>query len=156
MKIELKIDDKEVKLSEETIKSIQEQLKAAEEKELPTKWEDVCNNQAGWYINSYTGSASTISRGKYYYDSDRLLWPTEKLAEACLALSQLVTLTYRYNGNEILNDACNQYYIIATSNNDIKTYDTMGNLPLSFKTRELRDTFLENFRPLIEIAKPLL
>ena len=127
------------------------------EKELPTKWEDL-KKLKGYYVNDLSeifnlrNANMTISKN---------LFPTKAEAEACLALSQLCQLRDTYNG-EPLADWCNwsfpkMKFVIYFDENEIFTTEHFYTSScLAFKTRELRDKFLENFRELIETAKPLL
>ena len=127
------------------------------EKELPTKWEDL-KKLKGYYVNDLSeifnlrNANMTISKN---------LFPTKAEAEACLALSQLCQLRDAYNG-EPLADWCDwsfpkMKFVIYFDENEIFTTEHFYTSScLAFKTRELRDEFLENFRELIETAKPLL
>ena len=127
------------------------------ENELPTKWEDL-KKLKGYYVNDLSeifnlrNANMTISKN---------LFPTKAEAEACLALSQLCQLRDAYNG-EPLADWCDwsfpkMKFVIYFDENEIFTTEHFYTSScLAFKTRELRDEFLENFRELIETAKPLL
>lgn len=76
-------------------------------------------------------------------------------AEAVLALCQLIQLRNAYNGDWVPGKGDKHYCIVLTLNG-IDTYETKE-MPevLYFKSEELRDEFLRNFRPLIEKLKPL-
>ena len=129
------------------------------ENELPTKWEDL-KKLDGFYVESNSeidsisdGGISTINRN---------VFPTKSEAEACLALSQLCQLRDAYNG-EPLADWCDwedcaqmkfciEYYENKISHQNFNFTQRI----LAFKTKELRDKFLENFEDLILTAKPLL
>ena len=61
---------------------------------------------------------------------------------------------------ELLRDCYNDGWVADIVNNDYG-YSFVNSIPkelpfLNFKTAELRDKFLENFKDIIEIAKPLL
>ena len=127
------------------------------ENELPEKWEDL-GKISGYYISngSYIKDCSIINN---FSSEDKNVFPTKEEAEACLALAQLCQLRDRYNdgwkpdwrtGSEI------KYCIIVDENKIVESQYITLNQILSFKTKELRDKFLENFRDLIETAKPLL
>ena len=127
------------------------------EKELPTKWEDLVNIK-GCYV-----SANYISKCNKYtsLDSNKNIFPTEAEAEACLALSQLCQLRDAYNGEPLANwcdwSDANTKYCIEFYDNEITTFNyKCTRKVLAFKTSKLRDEFFENFRELIETAKPLL
>ena len=127
------------------------------ENELPTKWEDL-KKLKGYYVNDlseifYLRNANmTISKN---------LFPTKAEAEACLALSQLCQLRDAYNG-EPLADWCDwgnnnkKYCIVIYKGEVYKDHYLNISQILAFKTSKLRYEFVENFRELIEIAKPLL
>ena len=122
--------------------------------ELPKTWEDL-KYISGAFISilskvitdDYIGT-SPFSKGTF---------PTKELAEAALALAQLLQLRDRYNGD-------NKGFIFGKGNYCINVHDNnintcWGNYTqevLAFRTKELRDEFYNNFKDLIEIAKPLL
>ena len=111
------------------------------EKELPTKWEDLSEEIQDEVVYGFL--------------------PTEKEYKAMLALRKLLWLRDVYNG-EPLADWCDwsfpkMKFVIYFDENEIFTTEHFYTSScLAFKTRELRDKFLENFRELIETAKPLL
>ena len=125
------------------------------EKELPKSWEEL-HMIKGWFVENGSGiykfeKCFTISK-------NRNLFPTKEEAEACLALAQLCQLRDIYNEGwkPDWKNGTEKYSIYFNADKiysgDI--YKTQS--VLSFKTKELRDKFLENFKGLIEIAKPLL
>lgn len=135
------------------------------EKELPKTWEGFCKthprkvgegyikgNSTCCVINTTVGcTRSTVE--------DRNILPSKELAEAMLALCQLIQLRDCYNDGWVPDwtDELTAKYCISIQSGEPKlnmnfTYQKI----LAFKTKELHDQFLENFRDLIEIAKPLL
>lgn len=91
-------------------------------------------------------------------DSVKNRFPTKEEAEACLALAQLCQLRDIYNEGWKPDWTDNNEKFCIFFNNE-KVYSGLSYYTrhiLSFKTQELRDKFLENFRDLIETAKPLL
>ena len=128
------------------------------EKELPTKWEDL-KKLDGFYVE-IDSEIDSISDGDISA-INRNVFPTKSEAEACLALSQLCQLRDAYNG-EPLADWCDwsfpkMKFVIYFDENEIFTTEHFYTSScLAFKTRELRDKFLENFEDLILTAKPLL
>ena len=94
----------------------------------------------------------------YVSEYNKSMWPTRELAEAALALSQLCQLRDRYNGDwkPDWTDLNTKYTICAKKNMLVKEGFLTYSTPLCFKTGELRDEFYNNFKDLIEIAKPLL
>ena len=126
------------------------------ENELPKSWEEV-GNIKGWFtdnmcrIEYYSGGKSTDSR-------DKNLFPTEEEAKASIALAQLCQLRDRYNDGWKPNWTDNNEKFCIFFNNE-KVYSGLSYYTrhiLSFKTFEIREEFLKNFKDLIETAKPLL
>ena len=122
--------------------------------ELPKTWEDL-KYISGYYISSCYGikHSSLINCCKYAKN----IFPTKELAEAALALAQLLQLRDRYNGDNkgfIYNK--DNYLLSVRYNSIFKDWNIYSQQVLAFRTRELRDEFYNNFKDLIEIAKPLL
>lgn len=98
------------------------------------------------------------SKGDYYYLPDSLEAPSEELVDATIALLKLLFLRDYYNEGwqPDWQDDEWKYYI----ENYRGKLDTdrihSTSVVLSFKTKEIRDKFLEDQRELLEIAKPLL
>jgi len=114
--------------------------------------------EAFHYVNINTVSSYTKTDGAYKGE-----WPTRALAEAALAMSQLAWWMRQpeYNGSD-QDEWCdwNTYegkYIICFFGEEIsKSLIDKYCCFLAFKTKEIRDRFLEDRRELIEQAKPLL
>ena len=124
---------------------------------LPTSLSELPKKKR-WYINTNAEihSVSSIYKPERH---DKNLWPTYELAEAALALSELM------NYRDVWNDGWEPdwtnghecKYVIETTHNLLKKTEYYNaNTPLSFKTEELRDKFFDTFKDLLEIAKPLL
>ena len=112
------------------------------EKELPTKWNDLYQDKKD--------------------NEDLNFFPTYEERKAVFALRKLCWLRDAYNG-EPLADWCDwadiiqcKYVILFEKSCIYKGVLYTISVPLAFKTKELRDKFAENFRELIETAKPLL
>lgn len=126
------------------------------ENELPKSWEDL-KVVEGFYVDedSYIHDCSRVDAVR----ENKSIFPTSREAEACLALARLCQLRDRYNDGWKPNWAMykTEKWCIEVVNYKItkNTYYTIHRV-LAFKTKELRDKFLENFRDLIETAKPLL
>lgn len=122
---------------------------------LPKKWEDIVHLN-GYFVSS-DSLIKPVNTGIIECHNKNSL-PTIKLAEAMLALCQLLYLRDIYNDGwepNWKNDS--RKHIISVVGYELgRCYLTSGQRILSFKTGKLRDKFLENFRDLIEIAKPLL
>lgn len=126
------------------------------EKELPKSWREL-NNITGYYVDKDGKVYNCINFSTDYCNKN--VFPTEEEAEACLALAQLCQLRDRYNDGwkpDWKNDRQLKYIIEIFYDDIVKRIYECRYKALAFKTEELRDKFLENFRDLIEIAKPLL
>ena len=123
--------------------------------ELPKTWEDL-KYISGAYISSALSNVITVNSVKTDYYTKNT-FPTKELAEAALALAQLLQLRDRYNGdNEGFIFNKNNYCISVHNYNIDKSWHTQIQRVLAFRTKELGDEFYKNFKDLIEIAKPLL
>lgn len=147
---EMKLKD----ISKETLIKYVDELK--EEKELPTRWEDL-EEVKGYYI----GETSDVSLkiGRLSADYARNVFHTKEQAEASLAMAQLSQLMAVYNDGWVPNweDGNHAKYAIHfVGDRIIMDYSWTLQRFLAFKTEELRDKFLENFEDLIRIAQPLL
>ena len=94
-------------------------------------------------------------------EKERNLRPTEELAEACLAMSQLAQLrneTWRRCGHWEPDWTENYYkYCIGYERDEVFVFKSNFQQSfLSFKTIEIAQEFLEKHKRIIEIAKPLL
>ena len=121
---------------------------------LPKTWEEL-KNISGYYISSFCGitHSSLVNGGNY----TKNIFPTKELAEAVLALAQLLQFRDRYNGdNEGFIFNKNNYCISVYNYNIDKSWNAQIQRVLAFRTKELGDEFYNNFKDLIEIAKPLL
>ena len=106
------------------------------EKQLPNSWEEYFVNvdsiifQRAWLYTpkEYLALRKLELLRDCYNDGWKADWKNDD-----------GNYSLRFHGNEILTPWCDDY-----------------NLFLNFKTAELRDKFLENFKDIIEIAKPLL
>ena len=129
------------------------------ENELPKNWCDL-KFIKGFFVNG----ESEIKEINEAHDKilaiegNRNIFPTKEEAEACIALSQLCQLRDRYNDGwkPDYKDNNVKYLLYYWGDTITKSRTTGASNLLVFKTEELRDKFLENFRDLIETAKPLL
>ena len=126
----------------------------AKAKKLPKSWKEL-EIVNGFYTNSNSNvcaaDCSTI-------DSSRNIWPTKEYAEASIALAQLLQLTRVYNAGwepDWTDGSCKNCIYISADKIQLDIWKTT-NFILAFKTGELAQQFLTNFKDLIEIAKPLL
>jgi hypothetical protein len=132
--------------------------KIPEVKALPKTWLAL-QYIKGYYIDTQSSIMSTQKVIKYATPQNKNVIPTKELAEAMLALCQLLQLREVYNDGwqpDWANEDQHKY-VISTQQNVITTMVFYNyNAILAFKTEELQREFLENFKSLIEIAKPLL
>lgn len=132
--------------------------------ELPETWEEFCKNtpiQKGeCLINAFSEIKKTISAGDDRdADEDRTYFTSVQEAKAFLAFMQLRQLRKAYVKDwepDWKNYDMRKYMITFNCNNVGITAKTTGSHPMSFPTYELAEQFLNNFKDLLEIAKPLL
>ena len=131
------------------------------EKELPKTWKEFCDNNPVKNGEYFIDDGSEILKadfGRRCYTIDANLLPSREYAEAMLALCKLIQLRDYYNDGwkPDWNNGETKYNIYTRCNK--LEVGTVGNVSfvLVFKTQELRDTFLYNFKDLIEQAKLLL
>lgn len=131
-------------------------FKKVEPNKRPMSWGDI-ERINGYYINS-DSEICDIDGGISAHYKNRNVWTTNKLAEAALALSQLLQLRDAWNecNTEEQDRSVFRYCIFNSSDAPLATIRLTDNIPLRFKTEETRDAFLKQFRPLIETALPLL
>ena len=125
--------------------------------DLPKSWEEF-GEVKGWFVNNRC-EIDYYNEGDSTNDMDKNLFPTKEEAKACLALAQLCQLRDGYNGGwkpDWKDDREKKHCIEFFKGKIQKNYYHVLKKVLCFKTQELRDKFLENFRDLIETAKPLL
>lgn len=125
--------------------------------DLPKSWKEF-GEVKGWFVDNMC-EIDYYSEGDSTNDMDKNLFPTEEEAKACIALAQLCQLRDRYNEGwkpDWENDKEIKYCINFFKGEIDRSYYFVVKRVLCFKTPELRDKFLKNFRDLIEIAKPLL
>lgn len=133
-----------------------------EKGQLPKSWEEFCEMYPVKKIEYYIEKDSRIRKllyneSKRNKEEDRNLLPDSATAEAVIALCQLIQLRNAYNGDWVPDwmDTQTKYVIYFRVNDiDIASPTNCGEI-LYFKTAELRDEFLSNFRPLINKIKPL-
>lgn len=118
------------------------------------KWEDFGKIE-GYYIDEICSIIEYQSESRL---SNKNTWPTLEEAEACLALSQLCQWRDKYNEGwkPDWKHSDFKYSIIVGSDAILSSSHPYNHHVLAFKTSETRDKFFEDFRPLIETAKPLL
>lgn len=130
-------------------------------KELPKTWEEYCKTHPIRRNEAFIDGSSGIHiMDDGYRDivDDKKVLPNKKYAEAMVALCQLIQLRDCYNDGWI-PDWTKVYdkHVIYTMKDQIYRGVNAGTCRiLAFKTEELSNEFLNNFKDLIEIAKPLI
>ena len=148
----IKIDGVQIELTKQQVEQIKSLGISSNKK---PQWEDF-GQVEGWYVSAYSYLANP---NKYRsHDENKNLFPTKEEAEACLALSQLCQWRDKYNEGWRPNwdESSDKYVIYIYRNIIMSTEFSFASQVLTFKTEKIRDKFLEDFRDLIEIAKPLL
>ena len=136
-------------------KSTFENIVFKKKKGLPKSWEDL-KNVSGYWVHNYCG---TVRFDGQISHTNRNTFKTKEQAEASIALAQLSQLrdVYRQGWEPYWNDATEHKWIIHFKGTDIHICrEWLNNEFLSFKEVETAELFLENFRHLIEQAKPLM
>lgn len=134
-------------------------FRALPDKGLPKTWKDmgyITGCVVHW--NHFEG-VGILGSDVEANQRHRAIWPTEAEAEASIALAQLCQLRDRYNGGwkpDWGNDEEEKACIVVYNRKEYADYAYRLYHVLHFKTKELRDKFMENFSDLIEKAKPLL
>lgn len=140
------------KATEEEIKTFYNKFPQYKEK---PKWEDF-GEIDGYYITNISKLARIPE--KFTDDDNKNTWPTKEEADAALALSQLCQWRDKYNEGwkPDWNDDNYKYIIQVISNKLERTITRTYQYVLVFKSAEIRNKFFDDFKDLIEIAKPLL
>lgn len=123
---------------------------------LPKTWEEL-KTIKGWGIDNQSNIYNRLWGATE--KSNKSLFATPKQAQASIALAQLSQLMYVYNEGwtpDWGSLGIDKYVIILNQGDLITAHRTFTQHFLAFKSGEIRDKFLENFRELIEQAKPLL
>lgn len=99
-----------------------------------------------------------LKRGGYVSITKTLILPNKKLVNAFEALAKLIWLRDYYNEGwePNWNTNSNKYCIVQEDLEISSKICLYASRVMCFKTKEIRDKFLEEQRELLEIAKPLL
>ncbi len=144
------IDQEKSTFEKIVFKEINKELK----KELPKSWEELIRIE-GYYVGTsgyvcdYQGATS---------GSNKNLFATQEQAEAAIAMAQLSQLreVYRQGWKPDWLNLKDKYCILYSSGKPVvSSFLTMEYL-LAFQSKEIAKEFLENFRDLIEKARPLM
>ena len=126
----------------------------------PKSWEEYCNNFSGelFYFSNRNSIESVVtSDGMSYTAKDYL--PSKELAESFLAMMQLMSLrqawindwepSWKNNSISIWGVISREYKV------KVDNFYTTA-MPLSFPTKEMAEDFMNCFKDLLEVAKPLI
>lgn len=124
-------------------------------KELPKSWEELGT------INGYSTLDTNICFNSYKTPNckNKNIFAKKEQAEASIALAQLSQLREVYRNGWLPNWSISKqdkYCINFEFNTPTKRIYSITSQFLSFQDKQTTDLFLENFRDLIEKAKPLM
>lgn len=133
----------------------------------PRSWEEYCKNIPFKKGNAFIETDCRIiefNKNVYFSSRDPLtdknVLPNKKLAEAFLAMMQLMSLRQAWIGDwePDWNDVNKKKAYIRCGGNelDVSCVTRLISRPLSFPSREMAEEFLDCFKDLLEIAKPLI
>jgi len=126
-------------------------------KSLPKSWEEL--EEIIRFVVKNTDSEIDDWDGLSAINMNKSVFATREQAEASIALAQLSQLMKVYNDGWVADwsDFDQDKFCIEFIKNELSTpcLGTRSSF-LAFKDAKTRDLFLENFRELIETAKPLL
>jgi hypothetical protein len=124
-------------------------------KELPKTWEEL-KLISGYYSNMHSSIIDVDYNDAI--NGNQNIFATEEQAKASIALAQLSQLREVYRNGWVPNwlDDKYKFCIELYANEMNKDYYYSQNNFLSFQDKETRDLFFENFKDLIEQAKPLM
>lgn len=127
----------------------------------PRSWEEYCKNNEDkqvWFVTEGSNIGGCHLRCRPI-SLDKNTLPSKELAEAFLAMMQLVSLRKAWVGDwePSYNINMYEYGLIRNINNNIEvSYLYKVNKPLSFPSEEMAKDFLNCFKDLLEIAKPIV
>jgi hypothetical protein len=123
---------------------------------LPKKWEEL-NRIDGCFVNSATTDVRELINEKTTR-TNRNIFATKEQAEASIALAQLSQLMQVYNDGWVPDWQVGdfKYTIEKWESQLILETRTSYSSFFAFENEETAKLFLENFKDLITIAKPLL
>lgn len=122
-------------------------------KELPKTWEEL-GTITGYYVESKSCEVASLITEHPTESCNRNIWPTRKLAEASVALTELMQLRKKYN--EGVELSLNEVSIYKDEADNIVAEEHCSRGPLKFMSKEIGLKFLNTFKPLLVIASPLL
>lgn len=153
----MSIENMKIKdISKETLQKYLEQM----DDDLPTTWEGL-KEVSGYYVTAHSTIGATRNHEKPPVSAKAIYsntFSTKELAKASIAVAMLSQLRDEYNG-----DWKPDWDSYQESKYTLEYYDHINPSAafrqrrfLAFKSKELRDKFLDNFRDLIKQARPIL
>ena len=126
----------------------------------PRSWEEYCKNNEDkqvWFVreDSSIGECHLMCRP---INQDKNTLPTKELAEAFLAMMQLTSLRQAWIGDwkpDWNSKMCYHCIIVLDNKYTVDKFYRYCQ-PLSFPTEEMASDFIDCFKDLLEIAKPLI
>ena len=131
----------------------------------PRSWgeyyeQQIANKKHGYYIDDADCSSVSVVWNEYAGANKwRNVLPSKELTEAFLAMMQLMSLRQAWIGDWTpdWNDETLVKWNIICLQNQVCLCDTLiKSRVLSFPTKEMAGDFMDCFRVLLEIAKPLI
>jgi hypothetical protein len=126
-------------------------------KQLPKNWDDL-GSYKGWHAGRQSVYETSGDLDYEDLNDHKFIFATKEQAEASIALAQLSQLREVYRNGWLpdwtdgQDKFCIEFYKNKASKQEFIYYSAF----LSFQDRETRDLFLDNFKDLIETAKPLM
>lgn len=139
----------------EALKSIALQVfPELEKKELPKTWDEL-DKIKGYYVDAYS---LIVDYSNNPYSSNKNTFATKEQAEASIALAQLSQLREVYRNGWVPDweNQTNKHVINLYNGKLSRSTYGITSFFLSFQDEETRNLFFENFRDLIEKARPLM
>jgi hypothetical protein len=133
----------------------------------PRRWSDLGSMSSGFGVRCRVCLGAFGAHARYeavetYFGSNdgvgKELWPTKELAEAALALSELMQYRQRWIGDwkPDFKDSTVKYYIRYFADTIDLDSTKIMNYVLTFPSSDMRDDFFKTFKDLLNTAKPLL
>ena len=124
----------------------------------PRSWEEYCRNFKGqfYYIQDDKDNIATSFTPNGLISEYKNYVPLEELAESFLAMMQLMSLRQEWIGDWEPDWSKGNYCVAATNSGIFAGVLVNFTHPLSFPTQEMATDFMNTFKDLLEIAKPLI
>ena len=133
----------------------------------PRSWEEYCENHRGGFAFISTGSRVSVTEVKYPSneslkldpENSKHVLPSKELAGAFLAMMQLMSLRQAWIGDWKPDWSCgysSNYCVVGAGDRFDVCILSKCRYALSFPTIEMAKDFMDCFKGLLEIAKPLI